>query len=81
MKTKHTPAMIDGITILDVAEIDRLRAQNAELVAVLARAVESAGFSLGGPTDWRAAEHGESAWVCNARAVIARATIAKATGE
>lgn len=37
----------------------------------LIQAVEGAGFSISGPTDVRAAENGEPAWVCNARAAIA----------
>jgi hypothetical protein len=45
-----------------------------QTVAVLIQAVESSGFSISGPTDSRAAEHGEPAWVCNARAAIAGAT-------
>jgi hypothetical protein len=45
---------------------------HAQLVAALTQAVESSGFSLSGPTNPRAAEHGEPAWVCNARAVIAQ---------
>jgi hypothetical protein len=40
---------------------------------ILIQAVEAAGFSTHGPTDARAAEHGEPAWVCNARAAIANA--------
>ena len=55
-----------------------LRAQNAELLAdllaALVQSIESAGFHVCGPTDSRVAEHGEPAWVCNARLAIARAT-------
>lgn len=43
------------------------------LVASLTQAIEAAGFALSGPTDIRAAEHGEPAWVCNARAALATA--------
>ena len=52
----------------------RLRAQNAYLLAALVQSIESAGFHVCGPTDSRVAEHGEPAWVCNARLAIARAT-------
>lgn len=45
-----------------------------ELVRILSDGIETEGFSLSGPTDIRAAEHGESAWVCGARAAIAKAT-------
>lgn len=45
-----------------------------DLVYVLVQAIEHAGFSVSGPTDVRAAEDGEPAWVCNARAAIAEAT-------
>jgi len=45
-----------------------------ELLAALIRAIEGAGFYVSGPCDPRAAENGEPAWVCNARAVIAEAT-------
>lgn len=41
------------------------------LQAALVQAIEAAGFAISGPTDSRAAEHGEPAWVCNARAAIA----------
>ena len=51
----------------------RLIAAAPDLLAVLVQAVESCGWSLSGPTDSRAAENGEPAWVCNARAAIARA--------
>lgn len=51
----------------------RLIAAAPELLSVLIQAVESSGFSLSGPTDSRAAEHNEPAWVCNARAAIAKA--------
>ncbi len=42
-----------------------------ELRKVLIQAIEAEGFSVSGPTDVRAAEHGEPAWVCNARAALA----------
>jgi hypothetical protein len=44
-----------------------------DMRAALIQAIEGAGFSVSGPTDTRAAEHGEPAWVCNARAVLATA--------
>ena len=37
----------------------------------LVRRIESAGFSVSGPCDVRAAEHGEPVWVCNARTALA----------
>lgn len=44
--------------------------------AVLMQAIEASGFRVSGPTDWRAAEHGEPPWACNAREVLAaRATL------
>lgn len=45
--------------------------QIADLRRVLIQAIEESGFSVSGPTDSRVAEHGEPAWVCNARAVLA----------
>ena len=42
------------------------------LRAVLIQGIESAGYSVSGPTDHRAAENGEPVWVCNARAALAR---------
>lgn len=45
--------------------------QIKQLQTVLVQAIEAAGFSVSGPTDSRAAEHGEPAWVCNARAALA----------
>jgi len=52
---------------------DKLHAINAKLLATLVQAIEACGYSISGPTDSRAAEHGEPAWVCNARAAIAKA--------
>jgi hypothetical protein len=52
----------------------RLIAAAPELYSLLIEAVAASGFSLSGPTDWRVAEHGEPAWVCKARAAIAKAT-------
>ena len=43
------------------------------LSAVLIQAVEASGHRLAGPTDSRAAEHGEPAWVCTARLALADA--------
>ena len=45
--------------------------QTKQLQGILIQAIEAAGFQVSGPTDSRAAEHGEPAWVCNARAAIA----------
>lgn len=45
---------------------------NCHMLKALIEAVEASGFSVSGPTDVRAAEHGEPAWVCNARAAIAK---------
>ena len=53
-------------------EIDALRERVTELQRVLVQAVESTGHRISGPTDSRAAEHGEPAWVCNARAALRR---------
>lgn len=47
---------------------------NIEITAMrslLTQAIEGAGFSVSGPTDVRAAENGEPAWVCVARGGIA----------
>lgn len=48
-----------------------------EVEAVLVQAIEASGFSVSGPTDSRAAEHGEPVWVCNARGALARANAAR----
>jgi len=37
----------------------------------LVHAIQNSGFTVAGPTDVRAAEHGEPTWVCNARAALA----------
>lgn len=42
----------------------------SDVKAALVDAIEGAGFTVAGPTDHRAAEHGEPAWVCNARLSI-----------
>lgn len=44
----------------------------ADLHRVLVSAIEESGFLVSGPTDVRVAEHGEPAWVCEARAALAR---------
>lgn len=41
------------------------------MIDVLISAVESSGFSISGPTDFRACENDEPAWVCVARGLIA----------
>lgn len=59
-------------------EAARAEHQLVKMIAlkdVLIEAVESSGFSISGPTDSRAAENGEPAWVCNARSAIAEATV------
>lgn len=49
-----------------------MTAANEEaLRTALVQAIEGAGFAVAGPTDVRAAEHGEPAWVCHGRAVLA----------
>ncbi|UIF89456.1 hypothetical protein [Cupriavidus sp. UYPR2.512] len=45
--------------------------ERSELESGLVQAIEASGFSVSGPTDSRAAEHGEPAWVCNARGALA----------
>lgn len=45
------------------------------LQQALIAAIEGAGFHVSGPTDIRAAEHGEPIWVCNARAALADTAI------
>ncbi|MDK9702409.1 MAG: hypothetical protein OEL20_04665 [Sulfuritalea sp.] len=51
------------------AELELVKA--ISLRAALVHAIEASGYSVSGPTDLRAAENGEPAWVCNARAVLA----------
>lgn len=69
-----------GMVVCDVAiragydKRARLISAAPKLLDTLIQAVEASGFSLSGPTDVRAAEHGEPAWVCNARGIIAKAT-------
>lgn len=50
---------------------NRQAARSADLALTLINAIEGAGFAVAGPTDHRAAEHGEPQWVCNARAALA----------
>jgi hypothetical protein len=57
-----------GISNLADREFERLG------VSVLVNAIEQAGFAVSGPTDSRAAEHGEPPWVCNARLLVAKLT-------
>lgn len=42
-------------------------------VTALVQAIEESGFSVAGPTNHRACEHGEPKWVCVAREAIADA--------
>ena len=37
----------------------------------LMRSIESSGYHVSGPTDFRAADDGAPVWVCNARAMLA----------
>jgi hypothetical protein len=52
----------------------RLAKAAPDLLKTLIQGIEASGFSVSGPTDVRAAEHGEPAWICNAREIIAKAT-------
>lgn len=54
-----------------------LREAVRELRESLACAIEDSGHSISGPTDTRAAENGEPAWVCSARATLAETEQAK----
>lgn len=65
-------ALIDAARV-DAARVDRLNDAAPKLVSALIQAIEEEGFEIYGPTDPRAAEHGEPAWVCNARAALAAA--------
>lgn len=67
-------ALVDAARA-DAVRVDRLNDAAPKLVAALIQAIEEDGFEVSGPTDPRAAEHGEPAWVCNARAVLAEAGI------
>jgi hypothetical protein len=51
----------------------RVAGEPTEIERALMQAIEAAGFSVSGPGDVRAAEHGEPAWVCNARGALAEA--------
>ena len=69
-----SPQTIATIAPGDKRANARLIAAAPDLLATIVQAVEASGFAISGPTDTRAAEHGEPAWVCNARAAIAKAT-------
>lgn len=56
-----------------LAERRTLEGHKNELLTRLVQAIEASGCSVSGPTDSRAAEDGEPAWVCNARGAIANA--------
>lgn len=56
---------------MSTMKIDQLR-------TALIQAIEAAGFSVSGPTDSRAAEHGEPVWVCNAREALADSVVSDA---
>lgn len=68
----------DGTTVCSPSPMGeknaRIIAQAPAMLDLLAQAVEASGFSLSGPTDIRAAEHGEPVWVCEARFVIGEVT-------
>jgi hypothetical protein len=51
----------------------KLAAAAPPVVNLLIRAIEASGFEISGATDMRVAEHGEPAWVCEARATLAKA--------
>jgi len=55
----------------EALRVERLQDAAPNLAQALVQAIEASGFSVSGPTDVRAAEHGEPAWVCNARAILA----------
>lgn len=63
-----------GWGVLDERRQDALAAaqERSEIESALIQAIQESGFSVSGPTDLRAAEHGEPAWVCNARAALAQ---------
>lgn len=61
-------------TAHEAAKVVKLRGRRDALSQALVQAIEESGFMISGPTDVRAAEHGEPAWVCNARAVLAEST-------
>ncbi len=52
-----------------------------EMSSVLVAAIESASFTVSGPTDPRVAENGEPGWVCKARLLIAEAGAQKKVQE
>lgn len=62
-----------------LAERKTLVMQNKQLLTRLVQALEASGYSISGPTDTRAAENGEPAWVCNARAEVANAMVQQET--
>lgn len=64
----------DGFLLPNHEANKHVLAAAPELLDTLIMAVELSGFSLSGPTDWRAAEDGEPRWVCTARGIIAKAT-------
>lgn len=55
--------------------------ESSELESALVQAIEAAGFSVSGPTDARAAEDGEPAWVCNARGALAHSAAGRLNGN
>lgn len=64
-----------------LAERRTLEGHNKELLTRLVQAIEASGYSVSGPTDSRAAEDGEPAWVCSARGAIANAQQRTVAGD
>lgn len=56
---------------LPFRETEMSKNQINSLRDILVQAIEASGHSVSGTTDSRAAEHGEPAWVCNARGLLA----------
>ncbi|AMV02098.1 hypothetical protein [Xanthomonas citri] len=65
-----TEVRIEGLAGIGLHWMPAITAAERIRIALL-RAIEEAGFDVSGPTDSRAAEHGEPAWVCKARAALA----------
>ncbi|KVV07445.1 hypothetical protein WK77_16805 [Burkholderia ubonensis] len=67
---------VNGESVEDM-KLRQERGVLAEIETALVQAIEGAGFAVSGPTDSRAAEHGEPAWVCNARGALAQMVTAR----
>lgn len=72
-KTTHRVDLGGEFSKEDAEFIVRACNNHDNLVELLSLAIEHAGFRVSGPTDLRAAENGEPAWVCGARAALAEA--------